>query len=236
MLADGGGRIKESGNGEENHHDEPEREDWKACPCVIRESASLDHRDGEATAWRRQRREAQMSASSAETFARKCQARCRAKVGTCSPGRCGDLPQQLVISNAESKILSTMFHTSRLTANERGLRTPCRVLGTLSAIALAAGLTNCSPGPQGQPGPQGPPGEPGPAGPAASSQLRIVSVPCDETKCTAQCNPDEFLWLAYCGNARNAAIYPNDGLTATCRVRAPANNPLVISCVQPAGR
>ena len=93
------------------------------------------------------------------------------------------------------------------------------------------------PGPAGQPGPpgqSGPPGQPGPpgeAGQAGPPSLRIVSVPCNATTCTARCNPDEALWMAYCGNARNAAAYQNDG-SATCRGRTPANNPLVVACVK----
>src|ERR1700704_4938789 len=95
-----------------------------------------------------------------------------------------------------------------------------RILWTLTATILVAGVAACDAPPQGPQGPQGEQGPPGPAGPpgapGASSQVRIVRVPCDATTCSAQCNPDEVLWLAYCGNARNAAVYPNDG-SATCR-------------------
>src|SRR6516165_2873115 len=103
----------------------------------------------------------------------------------------------------------------------------------LLIIFMAAGLTACGqgePGPKGDPGPQGPPGEtgsagqPGPAGPPGPPALRIMSVPCDATNCAARCNPEEVLWIAYCGNARNAAVYPNDG-SATCRGRAPSRIP-----------
>src|SRR6516165_4755372 len=122
-------------------------------------------------------------------------------------------------------------------------------------IFMAIGLTACGQGQsgaQGDPGPQGPQGETGPSGPSGPAgqagpsgqsgppgeagppgppSLRIVSVPCNATNCTARCNPDETLWMAYCGSARNAAAYPNDG-SATCRGRAPANNPLVVACVK----
>ena len=104
-------------------------------------------------------------------------------------------------------------------------------------IFMAVGLAACgqgNPGPQGDPGSQGPQGPAGPAGPpgqAGPPGMRIVSVPCNATDCTARCNPDEALWIAYCGSARNAAAYPNDG-SATCRGRAPANNPLVVACVK----
>jgi tripartite-type tricarboxylate transporter receptor subunit TctC len=37
--------------------------------------------------------------------------------------------------------------------------------------------------------------------------------------------------MAYCGNARHSAAYPNDG-SATCRARAARNNPLVVACVK----
>src|SRR6516164_2852820 len=87
------------------------------------------------------------------------------------------------------------------------------------------------PGPAGQAGPAGQSGPPGEAGPPGPPSLRIVSVPCNATTCAARCNPGEVLWMAYCGSARNTAAYPNDG-SATCRGRAPANNPLVVACVQ----
>src|SRR6516162_317724 len=90
-------------------------------------------------------------------------------------------------------------------------------------------------GPRGPQGPAAPAGSPGQAGPPGQSGLRISSPPCDATNCTARCNPDEVLWIAYCGSARNAAEYPNDG-SATCRSRAPANNPLVVACVKSSPR
>ena len=114
-----------------------------------------------------------------------------------------------------------------------------RLLIIFMAVCLAA-CGQGEPGPKGDPGPQGPQGQTGPsgppgavgqAGPPGQSGLRIVSVPCNATDCTARCNPDEVLWIAYCGSARNAAAYPNDG-SATCRGRAPANNPLVVACVK----
>jgi hypothetical protein len=111
----------------------------------------------------------------------------------------------------------------------------CRIVG---ALALATFLAACDkPGTQGPAGPPGPSGEPGPpgtagpAGPAGPSGVRIVRVPCDAANCSGKCDPDEFLWIAFCGNARTAAVYPNDG-SATCRARTPANNLLVISCIK----
>jgi hypothetical protein len=87
------------------------------------------------------------------------------------------------------------------------------------------------PGPPGQPGPSGQPGPPGDRGPPGPPSLRIVSVPCNATNCATRCNYDEVLWMAYCGSARFPAAYPNDE-SATCRGRAPANNPLVVACVK----
>ena len=87
------------------------------------------------------------------------------------------------------------------------------------------------PGPPGHPGPSGQPGPPGDRGPPGPPSLRIMSVPCNATSCATRCNPDEVLWMAYCGSARFPAAYPNDG-SATCRGRAPANNPLVVACVK----
>src|SRR6185295_9409527 len=92
-------------------------------------------------------------------------------------------------------------------------------------IVSAAILAGCdkpgSQGPAGPPGPSGEAGPPGPPGPPGPNNLRIVRATCDEASCSAKCEPDEFLWLAYCGNARVAALYP-DGGSATCRSRVPA--------------
>jgi hypothetical protein len=95
----------------------------------------------------------------------------------------------------------------------------------LKAASAETGTAGQS-GAAGQPAPA-PPGQPGPPGPPS---LRIMSVPCNATSCAARCNPDEVLWMAYCGNARHAAVYPKDG-SATCRARAATNNPLVVACV-----
>jgi Collagen triple helix repeat (20 copies) len=104
-------------------------------------------------------------------------------------------------------------------------------------------------GPPGPPGPAGPPGPPGPAGPPGptgeagaagaagsaaapgpSSHVRLVRTNCTATGCTAQCNQDEEVLIAYCGVGRNPAIYPTER-SASCRARTPANNPLVIACI-----
>jgi hypothetical protein len=104
------------------------------------------------------------------------------------------------------------------------------------AIAVALVISGCDkPGQQGEVGPAGPPGSPGPQGPAGPpgvSGLRIFEVPCETDSCKGECNNDEFLWLAYCGMTRTAAIY-SEGGTATCRVRGPA---LVVACVKKSGR
>jgi hypothetical protein len=103
------------------------------------------------------------------------------------------------------------------------------------AIAVAVLASGCDkPGPQGEVGPTGPPGPPGPRGPAGPpgiSGLRIVQVPCEGDSCEGECNNDEFLWLAYCGMTRTAAMYSEDG-SATCRARGPA---LVVACVKKSG-
>jgi hypothetical protein len=112
---------------------------------------------------------------------------------------------------------------------------------TLIAITLAIGLAGCGKLPQGEKGdagpagPPGPKGEAGPAGPAgppgASSATRIVRSNCDATNCTAQCGDDEVLLIAYWGATRNAAIFPTER-SASCRVRNPANSPLVAACAK----
>jgi Collagen triple helix repeat (20 copies) len=100
------------------------------------------------------------------------------------------------------------------------------------------------PGPAGPPGPPGPPGSPGPAGPTGptaaaggsaaapgASSVRVVRTNCTATACSAQCDPDEALLIAYCGVGRNQAVYPSER-SASCRARTQANNPLVIACTK----
>ena len=117
-------------------------------------------------------------------------------------------------------------------------------LRTLSIIILLTGLVaacgQTEPGPKGNAGPAsergevGPPGPAGPPGPPGTSSpvlLRIVRAACDVTGCTAQCNEDEDLFVAYCGAARNSAAYPTQR-SATCRARTAANSPIVATCIK----
>ena len=110
----------------------------------------------------------------------------------------------------------------------------------LIVITLAASLAGCGKGEgaKGDPGPAGPAGakgEVGPAGPpgppGASSPIRIVRSSCDAASCAAQCLDDEVLLIAYCGAARNAAIFPSER-SASCRVRNIANNPVIAACTK----
>jgi hypothetical protein len=112
---------------------------------------------------------------------------------------------------------------------------------TLIAITLAVGLVGCGKltqgekgeaGPAGPAGPKGDAGPRGPAGPAgASGALRIVRANCDAAGCTAQCADDEVLLTAYCGATRNPAAFPSER-SASCRVRNPANSPLIAACAK----
>jgi len=61
--------------------------------------------------------------------------------------------------------------------------------------------------------------------------MRIIRSTCDAAGCAAQCNEDEELFVAYCGTARNAALYPAQR-SATCRARTAANNPIVAACIK----
>jgi hypothetical protein len=129
----------------------------------------------------------------------------------------------------------------------------------LLPLALALGVAACDiPGLKGDPGPQGPrgevgpPGPPGPSGPpgpvgpqgatrevqpgpaaplGSSSPVRMVRANCNATTCSAQCNEDEEVLIAYCGTGRNPAVYPTER-SASCRARTAANNPLVVACVK----
>jgi hypothetical protein len=116
-----------------------------------------------------------------------------------------------------------------------------RACCVLVAVALAVGLAGCGKpvqGEKGDPGPPGPPGAKGDAGPrgpagppGASGAMRILRANCDATSCTAQCGDDEVLLIAYCGAARNAAVFPTER-SASCRARNPANSPLVAACAK----
>src|SRR3954470_16186979 len=99
------------------------------------------------------------------------------------------------------------------------------VLSRWLVVFCALGLSACgepSVGPKGETGAQGPPGPEGPAGPSGpvgptgpegpaqaglSSQVRIVRANCNAVSCSAQCEQDESLLIAYCGTGRNGAIY-----------------------------
>jgi hypothetical protein len=103
---------------------------------------------------------------------------------------------------------------------------PHRTYRTLIAVALAIGLVGCAKSSEGEKG------DPGPAGaPGASGAMRIIRANCDATGCTAQCNDDEVLLVAYCGATRIAATFPTER-SATCRARTPANSPLIAACAK----
>jgi hypothetical protein len=129
-------------------------------------------------------------------------------------------------------------------------------VGTLFGIlAITACLAGCGKGPQGEkgdagppgppgpqgevgpPGPQGPPGPAGPAGPsgAPGAPVRLVETGCTAQSCTAACEDDEVLIIAYCGARRNPAVYPGER-SASCRARGGANTPLVAICAKTSER
>ena len=109
----------------------------------------------------------------------------------------------------------------------------------LIVVALAASLMGCgnsSQGQKGDPGPPGPAGEKGDAGPAgAVGGIRVVRASCDAASCTAQCGDDEVLLIAYCGVTRNPAVFPSER-SASCRIRNPANSPLIAACAKAAAQ
>ena len=87
------------------------------------------------------------------------------------------------------------------------MRIPALVM--LSALLLAAcgqseppakGETG-PPGPVGPAGPPGPPGAPGPPGSSGSGQtIRVITLPCDQTACAANCDQNEQILNAYALN------------------------------------
>jgi hypothetical protein len=117
-------------------------------------------------------------------------------------------------------------------------------LALLCAAILVTGmLTACGQpqaGPKGEAGPPGPPGPPGergqmgPPGPPADptpAPVRIVRASCTAAGCTVECAEGEEVFLAYCGAARNSALYPTPR-SASCRARTAVNNPVVAACVR----
>jgi hypothetical protein len=115
-----------------------------------------------------------------------------------------------------------------------------RLLQVVTAIAMAVGLVGCGQAPVGEKGDTGPPGPkgdagpagpPGPTGPPGASAVHTIRASCDASNCAAQCNDDEILLIAYCGPARNAAVFANER-SASCRLRNSANSPLVVACAK----
>jgi len=84
------------------------------------------------------------------------------------------------------------------------MRVPALVM--LSALLLAACGQSEPPakgetGPPGPAGPTGPAGPIGPPGPSANGQaIRVVTLPCNETACAANCNANEQILNAYALN------------------------------------
>ena len=87
------------------------------------------------------------------------------------------------------------------------MRLPSLVM--LSALLLTACGQSEPPakgetGPPGPAGPAGPPGPPGPAGaPGPSTNapaIRVITLPCDQTACAANCDQNEQILSAYALN------------------------------------
>jgi hypothetical protein len=77
---------------------------------------------------------------------------------------------------------------------------------------------------------EGPPGPPG-----LSATTRIVRTKCGAQACTAQCQLEEVLVVAYCGPSRKAAAYLSEN-SASCGILANAtDSPLVAVCVRASG-
>jgi len=118
-----------------------------------------------------------------------------------------------------------------------------RVTHLVLAAVLLVGLTACDKGDPGARGPAGPRGDAGPAGPAGpaiagrqgergprgppSPSIRVIRSNC-VASCSAQCEDNEVLVAAYCGETRNPQVLSAKG--ASC---SPVPNPwpLVAVCV-----
>ena len=91
-------------------------------------------------------------------------------------------------------------------------------------------------GPAGPAGPQGPQGLLGPQGPAglgglggSGSSVRILRANCDHAGCSVACGDAEIVLVAFCGAAREAAVFPTER-SASCRRHRAESSPLVVAC------
>jgi hypothetical protein len=113
------------------------------------------------------------------------------------------------------------------------MRVPALVM--LSALLLAACGQSEPPakgetGPPGPIGPAGPPGPPGPAGTSTNaSAIRVLTLPCDQTTCAANCDQNEQILNAYALNP-GGVIGFIDQRTVTFR---PKERPavLMLACI-----
>jgi hypothetical protein len=117
-------------------------------------------------------------------------------------------------------------------------------------LALLAGLTACSKGPQGDAGPagpQGPKGDAGPVGPAGppgppgpqgekgppgspSPSIRVIRSDC-VSGCSVECQDNEVLIAPYCGATRNQAQFLSERGASCGPVPSASNTPLIAVCV-----
>lgn len=134
----------------------------------------------------------------------------------------------------------------------RGLITMVRLVAGVTLCVLVVGCGQSPPGPKGDAGPRGPPGPkgdvgaagppgpagsqgpPGPPGPAAAT--RILRANCVATTCTAECEPNEVLVIAYCGTNRSPANLLTERSASCGVVPSASNSPLVVVCVSSSAR
>ena len=103
----------------------------------------------------------------------------------------------------------------------------------LLLIVVSLALASCGeePGPKGDRGDVGPAGPAGPPGPpSAGSQIRMISAPCNDATCIAECNPDERILNAYATIPGGVIAYPTEQSVTFNPRRRPAV--LVVACIK----
>jgi hypothetical protein len=104
----------------------------------------------------------------------------------------------------------------------------------LFLIAASLAIASCGetePAPQGERGEVGPAGPAGPPGPpSAGSPIRMISAPCNDATCIAECNPDERILNAYATNPGGVITYSTEQSATFVPRRKPAI--LVVACIK----
>lgn len=116
-----------------------------------------------------------------------------------------------------------------------------RLAGALALVLLVGGCGFFDAPQKGDPGPAGPPGPPGPAGPVGppgpagrgAGGLRFAEFTCQQTACSAACEPNERLVNAFSVNPAGTFTVEDDRSVVYTPPRRGPSGKLVLVCVAP---